>query len=176
MENDNIRAKYESVESMLDDALEKSHSIRLSGDEENAELKTIVSTLEEINTEFKLEIDKLEAASEWEKYCVAFFGETNAGKSTIIDSLRIIFDEEQRRIEITKQEKDYIYELSKHRDEYMDLLTKLKEINRSLASEKINDTLTSEGKPRMLMEVLKGVGLVLAGVVIGYFISFFGLV
>ncbi|MDD6951698.1 MAG: hypothetical protein PUJ01_10155, partial [Parabacteroides sp.] len=33
---------------------------------------------------------------------IAFFGETNAGKSTVIDTFRIIFNEETRRKAIEK--------------------------------------------------------------------------
>ena len=148
---------------MLDDALKTTQSIQLNGEEENAELTAIISTLKEINSEFKQEIDKLEASSEWDRYCVAFFGETNAGKSTIIESLRIIFDEEQRRAELAKQEKEYVATLSKHCENYQELLSKLKEINSLLSAEK---------KPNSLGKVLKGIGLVLLGIMIGLAVSF----
>ena len=60
MGTENIKEKYEAVGNMLDDALKKTQSIQLTGEEENAELTAIISTLKEINSEFKLEIDKLE--------------------------------------------------------------------------------------------------------------------
>ena len=44
----------------------------------------------------------LEENSEWEKFTVAFFGETNAGKSTIIESLRILLNEKERERVIVK--------------------------------------------------------------------------
>ena len=167
MVTDNIKEKYEAVGSILDDALEKTQSIQLNGEEENAELTAIISTLKDINSEFKLEIDKLEASSEWDRYCVAFFGETNAGKSTIIDSLRIIFDEEQRRAELANQEKEYVMALSEHCENYQELLSKLKEINSSLSTEK---------KPNSLTDVLKGIGLVVLGIAIGLIVSFLGVI
>lgn len=37
-----------------------------------------------------------ERESEWDRFTIAFFGETNAGKSTLIESLRIIGNEEQK--------------------------------------------------------------------------------
>lgn len=40
---------------------------------------------------------------------IAFFGETNAGKSTIIDTFRIIFDEETRRKAIEKANKKPLF-------------------------------------------------------------------
>ena len=167
MVTEDIKEKYEAVGNMLDDALRKSQSIQLNGEEENAELSAIITTLKEINSEFKLEIDKLEASSEWDRYCVAFFGETNAGKSTIIDSLRIIYDEEQRRAELAKQEKEYVVSLAKHCENYQELLTKLKEINSTLATEK---------KPNSLVDVLKGIGLVVLGIAIGIIVSFLGVI
>ncbi len=33
----------------------------------------------------------------WDNLVIAFFGETNAGKSTIIETLRVLFDEERKR-------------------------------------------------------------------------------
>lgn len=167
MGTENIKEEYEAVGNMLDDALRKSQSIQLNGAEENAELTAIISTLREINSEFKLEIDKLEASSEWDRYCIAFFGETNAGKSTIIDSLRIIYDEEQRRAELEKQEKEYVVTLSKHCENYKELLAKLKEINSTLSTEK---------KPNSLVDALKGIGLVVLGVAIGLIVSFLGVI
>ena len=35
-------------------------------------------------------------STEWDKLVIAFFGETNAGKSTIIETFRILFDETER--------------------------------------------------------------------------------
>lgn len=167
MSTEKIKEKYDAVGNMLDDALKKTQSIQLTGEEENAELTAIITTLKEINSEFKLEIDKLEASSEWDRYCVAFFGETNAGKSTIIDSLRIIFDEEQRRAELANQKKEYVMTLSKHCENYQELLSKLKEINSSLSTEK---------KPNSLVAVLKGIGLVVLGLAIGLLLSSLGVI
>lgn len=166
MTKDEIKSKYTSVGSILDDALNKAQSVQINGEEENHELTTIISTLDEINTEFKAEIEELEASSEWDKFCVAFFGETNAGKSTIIESLRIIFDEEQRKIERAKQEEEYTTMLSSHCDDFQALLQKLKEINNSLCEHKETNS---------LIIFLRGIGLVLLGLVVGYAISFFGL-
>ena len=43
---------------------------------------------------------------EWDNLVVAFFGVTNAGKSTIIETFRILFDEETRRDAIIKANGD----------------------------------------------------------------------
>ncbi len=55
-------------------------------------------------------IDELKNSQEWEKFTVAFYGETNAGKSTIIESLRIYFQEEEKikqQLEFEKNGKEY---------------------------------------------------------------------
>ncbi len=41
--------------------------------------------------------EELRAAAEWKEFTVALYGETNAGKSTIIESLRIHLDEAEKR-------------------------------------------------------------------------------
>lgn len=61
------------------------------------ELCNIMERLEKIHHRFDGELKLLEEHAEWEKFTIAFFGETNAGKSTIIESLRILFNEESRK-------------------------------------------------------------------------------
>ena len=48
-------------------------------------------------TAIEKEIDNLKKNAEWEFFTVAFFGETNAGKSTLIEVLRILFGEETKK-------------------------------------------------------------------------------
>lgn len=54
------------------------------------QMKEILNTLES-------EINNLEDHSEWEYYTISFIGETNAGKSTIIEALRIKYEEEEKK-------------------------------------------------------------------------------
>jgi hypothetical protein len=127
-----IKEKYQDVGSSIEDALKKTNDINLSGEEENLELNNIRETLKSMNQDFKQEIKKLETSSEWDKFCISFFGETNAGKSTIIESLRIMFDEETRRAEINENKEKYINELRSHIKKYNDIISSLKEINSSI--------------------------------------------
>ena len=60
----------------------------------------ILASVDEKKIEFKKRIAELEADSEFEKFSIAFFGQTNAGKSTIIEALRVLFDEEGRKRKI----------------------------------------------------------------------------
>ena len=129
MINEEIEKKYVAVQSSLENALQKANSIEVSGVEENDELSEIKKVLESLNDSFKVEIEKLKKCSEWDKLCIAFFGETNAGKSTIIETLRIVYDEEIRRAELLDQEKDYCAELKKHCSDYKQLISSLEDVN-----------------------------------------------
>ena len=164
MTSDEIKETYATVGGLLEEAVNKAESVELVGEEENAELSAINLMLKEINNEFKEEISKLEASSEWDKFCIAFFGETNAGKSTVIESLRIIYDEEQRRLEKESLEKEYEIAFSDHCERYKDLLNTLQETNALLMSKK---------EPSKLVIVLKNVVLVALGVCIGFIIAYF---
>ena len=135
MITEKIEEKYNEVQVSLENALEKANSIEISGDQENEELSIIRQTLFGLNVDFKEEVEKLKKSSEWEKFCIAFFGETNAGKSTIIESLRIIYDEESRREQALEQEKEYCKLLKKHCEDYQNLIFSLKEVNASLKNQ-----------------------------------------
>lgn len=64
--------------------------------------------VQEVQTEYVKAIEKDIASSEnlmhetlegmvWDNLVIAFFGETNAGKSTIIETMRILFDEKRKK-------------------------------------------------------------------------------
>ncbi len=158
-----IKEKYDRVAGSLEEAVAAAEDVEITGEEENKELEVIISTLNEINNEFKEEIEKLESSSEWDKFCIAFFGETNAGKSTIIESLRIIYDEEQRRLERLNQERAYERELVNYSEKYKETLDSLKAINISLIEAQ---------KSNKLSKVLKCVGLVALGICIGFALAY----
>ena len=46
--------------------------------------------------EIERKIDELKRNSEWDYFTIAFFGETNAGKSTLIEVLRLLFAEKTK--------------------------------------------------------------------------------
>ena len=58
-----------------------------------------------LNNELKNKILGLRNIHEWSKYTISFFGETNAGKSTIIESLRILLKHKDKTKEYEKFEK-----------------------------------------------------------------------
>ena len=162
MPSQEIIEKYDTVKSSLENAIAVSDSIELNGEEENAELTYIKNTLKQLNDDFKSEIERLEQSSEWDKFCMAFFGETNAGKSTIIEALRIVYDEETRRDEINRQSDQIQEELSKEEMQYEELLNSLT---------LLNDTLSSQ-RSLNKKDILIGIGLTVLGIVIGFIMAF----
>ncbi|CAJ99490.1 GTPase of uncharacterised function family protein [Helicobacter acinonychis] len=45
----------------------------------------------------QLELESLHNNEEWERFSIAFYGETNAGKLTLIECLRIFFKEQNKK-------------------------------------------------------------------------------
>ncbi len=83
-----------------------------SNDEKFETSKTEVLNLIDTFRKNKLNvaIEDLKNSQEWERFTIAFYGETNAGKSTIIETLRIYFQEEEklkRQSEFKKITKEY---------------------------------------------------------------------
>ncbi len=132
-------------------------------EEEINELNGIISHFEELNNAFETEIKQLEESSEWDKLCIAFFGETNAGKSTLIESLRIIYDDEKRRETLLKQKQLYCEETAENITRYDDLVKQLSEMNTAV---------DKQVKRQRLKSVIKSTGLVLGGAAAGAVISY----
>lgn len=158
MPNQDVLGKYEKVRSSLEEAINVSDDIELAGEEENAELAYIRGTLDKLNSDFKAEIEQLENSAEWDRFCMAFFGETNAGKSTIIEALRIVYDEESRRNTINEQGGQLLEEKNKEEKEYTELIDALKRLNASLVPQK-----KSKLKP-----ILIAIGFTTLGVICGF--------
>ena len=164
MDKIEIKEKYANVRESLQDALAAVEGIALSGEEEIAELRNVRNVLYKMNQDFKSEIDKLESSSEWDKFCLAFFGETNAGKSTIIESLRIIYDEESRRVRKILQQKKYSQMLSDHVDSFQKTIESLKQINKFIETEQMKSTKAKK--------IIRGIMIYVLGVGLGIVIMF----
>ena len=158
-----IVKKYDDVRSSLENAIAVSDDMNVNGDEENAELSYIRKTLNQLNDDFKAEIERLEQSTEWDRFCMAFFGETNAGKSTIIDALRIVYDEETRREEINRQSEELNAEQAKEKTDYKELIDKIELLNNSLANQ-------GESNSRYL---IRNFVFGAIGIVVGFTLAFF---
>ncbi|HDS1683124.1 TPA: hypothetical protein QEM39_004736 [Pseudomonas putida] len=95
---------YARVASDIATALDDVSRLDVSNDKGNAHLASVKEKLGEMKSRFDGEIAYLEKHAEWENFTIAFFGETNAGKSTIIESLRILFEEKKRQALIERNQ------------------------------------------------------------------------
>ena len=85
-------AKYRSLSSALDDSLKEIFRLHPSNDEFASLISDLIQTLQNKIEELRYEVDVNLQNLRWDKLVIAFFGETGAGKSTIIETLRILFD------------------------------------------------------------------------------------
>lgn len=104
---------YKDVSRSISGAIAEIDGLKPEHKDGKQELDSIRKKLGTIHARFNDELAMLDTNAEWDKFTIAFFGETNAGKSTIVESLRILFDEESRKTvleenarNVTKYEKE----------------------------------------------------------------------
>lgn len=85
-------AKYRSLSSALDDSLKEIFRLHPSSGEFASLISDLIQTLQNKIEELRYEVDVNLQNLRWDKLVIAFFGETGAGKSTIIETFRILFD------------------------------------------------------------------------------------
>lgn len=99
-------ALYRSISDGIAAASQSVSSLDFDHEDGRKAVDHIVEKLNEMQKKFSRELEELEQNVEWDTFTIAFFGETNAGKSTIIESLRILFDEESRARLLEENEHD----------------------------------------------------------------------
>lgn len=110
---------YDFVLEKLQDMKESADSISAdsvgaSSDDSNIEAQSRAKQLQEVRkqiSEFESQATKsaldYKNVAEFDTFTIAFYGETNAGKSTIIESLRIYFSESTKQDSRAKFDKSY---------------------------------------------------------------------
>lgn len=88
---------YADVSGSIAAAMAEVADLKVEHKDGKQEIGNIMERLRGIQARFDGELSVLEKHAEWDKFTMAFFGETNAGKSTIIESLRILFNEDARQ-------------------------------------------------------------------------------
>ena len=94
---EDLNRLYASVSDSVGSAMADILSLNVEHKDGKREIGNITDKLRDIQTRFNSELHQLKSQAEWDTFTLAFFGETNAGKSTIIESLRILFKEESRQ-------------------------------------------------------------------------------
>lgn len=87
---------YNEISAQLRAAIQQIQKIPSSINEFQKIKQSFVDTLSAQLSRTHLEANNTLNSTEWDKLVIAFFGETNAGKSTIIETFRILFDETER--------------------------------------------------------------------------------
>lgn len=103
---------YGGIKKSLDTALEVIRESNIDDEDNKKLMNKLRGELNSLNVSFKADIDKLEKQSEWDKLCIAFFGETNAGKSTLIEALRILYNEQTRMNALKRSTEEFENALS----------------------------------------------------------------
>lgn len=88
------------IKAVIQKLSEQQTSNRLTED-----ISTAIENLNILNDKLQTELEKLKADSEWKCFTIAFYGETNAGKSTLIEALRLQLGE-KTKIESQKRFKE----------------------------------------------------------------------
>ena len=127
---EDLKNIYYDIKNDINDILIDASNVNMEKEEDTIFIMGLIKEMEKLNKKFDEDIDFLEKNAEWEKFTIAFFGETNAGKSTIIESLRIIFDERERKKEIEKNMKEVKTMEDKLKEKSNKLLSSLKELNK----------------------------------------------
>lgn len=97
---------YSDVSASIGAAMAEVNALAVEHKQGKQEIGNIMERLRGIQTRFDGELELLEENAEWDKFTMAFFGETNAGKSTIIESLRILFKEQARQELLERNARD----------------------------------------------------------------------
>lgn len=92
---------YEQVQKQINDVIQKLIVQQDSGKvAEN--ITPAIHNLNILNQRIQKEYEELKKLSEWKRFTIAFYGETNAGKSTLIEALRLFLGE-KTKLESQKQ-------------------------------------------------------------------------
>lgn len=83
-------AQYHAIGEALDKCLAGLRQLRFSNHEFVNEREDLASAVEQTKAELKAEVETYSRNVQSDRLVIAFFGETNAGKSTIIEAFRIL--------------------------------------------------------------------------------------
>jgi energy-coupling factor transporter ATP-binding protein EcfA2 len=85
-------AVYQQIKSELDKVVRSINELP-SEEAVNEAKNNAQNTLGEFQQDLNKQLQELQKNSEWDRFTIAFYGETGAGKSTLIETLRILLNE-----------------------------------------------------------------------------------
>ncbi|MGM7948577.1 dynamin-like protein LeoC [Yersinia enterocolitica] len=152
---------YADVGRNIEQTLADIAGLHVENEDAKKQLNAMTAQLQILQNTFNQKLAYLQEHAEWDKFTLAFFGETNAGKSTIIESLRIVFDETSRRQllqnnqnDLQKAEQELREHLTQLRDDlgrvYSDVVDKIRAI--SFSAIRLQQIISNESALRLKME------------------------
>ncbi|WP_313316098.1 hypothetical protein [Pulveribacter sp.] len=90
---------YDQVTTLVDQSLAavlRKHSTANANQDLESAFANARSLLEKMRDQTNEDIRELRELSEWDTFTIAFYGETNAGKSTLIETLRILLGDSDK--------------------------------------------------------------------------------
>ena len=125
---------YENVINEVDNLLTKLESMK--EDDDTKQYKNdAINKLTVLQNSLKDSLYSLQSNSDWNTFTIAFYGETNAGKSTLIEALRILLDEPSKVVE-----RNQFFETKAHIDSLYNTCKQLQEKeNELVANNEQND-------------------------------------
>lgn len=88
-----FEARYQELSSYLCSIAAKIDAIKTDNTKQVGIKRSLLAFLETYIKDSMNKLSEIKTSARWDKLVIAFFGETNAGKSTIIETFRILFDE-----------------------------------------------------------------------------------
>ena len=85
------------VENSIAVVLGKASDVKGNDDLEGA-ISTSKALLERFREKTNQDIQELQELAEWDTFTIAFYGETNAGKSTLIEAIRILLGDSEKLV------------------------------------------------------------------------------
>ncbi|MDD6911174.1 hypothetical protein [Actinobacillus minor] len=128
---ENPESVYQFTKSKIDSIIEKIGQIeQVQNDNQDAnQHEEALKQLTRVQFDINQSIDEFRQNAEWKQLNISFFGETNAGKSTIIDTLRILLGE-STKIEQQKKFKEIEASLDLDADKYSKIKKDLLELDK----------------------------------------------
>lgn len=98
-----MRAKMKNIYLDVKASIENLQNIFKNTDNENERLKKsnqeALKIFQQLERKSLKELESLKNNKEWENFTIAFYGETGAGKSTLIECLRLFFKEQSKVVQ-----------------------------------------------------------------------------
>ncbi len=98
-----MRAKMKNIYLGVEKSIKDLQSIFKNADNKDEKLKRFnqeaLEVFQKLESESLKELESLKNNEEWENFTIAFYGETGAGKSTLIECLRLFFKEQSKVVQ-----------------------------------------------------------------------------